>query len=264
MKITAFIGSARKKHTYNASEKLCQQLRSLGDAEYEIVQLSDYNLKTCRGCKLCTDKGEELCPLNDDRDKLIEKIRNSDGIIFASPNYSFNLSGLMKIFLDRFNPFFHRPEFFGKAFTSIVAQGVYGGGKINKYFSFIGNALGFNVVNGVCITTLEPMTEEVQNKNDRLIEKLGKKFYSTLMRKEYPTPTYFKLMIFRMARTSIKLMLDEKWRDYAFYKNRGWFESDYYYPTQLNPIKILTGKFCDFLFTRIYGKGIPVRQEQLA
>ena len=111
MKITAFIGSARKKHTYNASEKLCQQLKSLGDAEYELVQLSDYNLKTCRGCKLCTDKGEELCPLNDDRDKLIEKIRNSDGIIFASPNYSFNLSGLMKIFLDRFNPFFHRPEF---------------------------------------------------------------------------------------------------------------------------------------------------------
>ena len=71
-------------------------------------------------------------------------------------------------------------------------------------------------------------------------------------------------MIFRMARTSIRLMLDEKWRDYAFYKNSGWFESDYYYRVQLNPIKKLTGKFFDYLFTRIYGKGIPVRQEQPA
>jgi multimeric flavodoxin WrbA len=117
MKVTVFIGSARKKHSYAASEKLCQNLKSLVDIEYELVQLSEYNLKTCKGCKLCTDKGEEFCPLNDDRDRLFDKIRNSDGVIFASPNYSFNVSGMMKVFLDRFNPFFHRPEFFGKAFT---------------------------------------------------------------------------------------------------------------------------------------------------
>jgi multimeric flavodoxin WrbA len=262
MKVIAFIGSARKKHTYAASEILCQNLQSLGDIEYELVQLSDYNLKTCRGCKLCTDKGEEFCPLNDDRDKLIEKIRISDGIIFASPNYSFNVSGMMKVFLDRFNPFFHRPEFFGKAFTSIVAQGVYGGEKINKYFSFIGNGLGFNVVNGCCITTLEPMTEEVQKKNEKIIEKQTKKFYSTLIKKEYPAPTLFKLMIFRMARTSLKLMLDESWRDYAFYKNKGWFKSDYYYVIQLNPFKRMSGKFFDFLFTRIYEKNITGKQLQ--
>lgn len=122
----------------------------------------------------------------------------------------------MKVFLDRFNPFFHRPEFFGKAFTSIVAQGVYGGEKINSYFSFIGNGLFFNVVNGCCITTLEPLTEEVQGNNERLIEKQSKKFHSSLIRKEYPAPTFFKLMIFRMSRTSIKLKLDENWRDYTF------------------------------------------------
>jgi multimeric flavodoxin WrbA len=253
MKVTAFIGSARKKHTYTASEKLCRNLQLLGGTEYELVQLSDYNLKTCKGCKLCTDKGEEFCPLNDDRDRLIEKIRNSDGIIFASPNYSFNVSGMMKVFLDRFNPFFHRPEFFGKAFTSLVAQGVYGGDKINKYFSFVGNGLGFNVVGGTCIKTLEPMSEKQQNKNDIIIERLSKKFYSTLIKKEFPAPSFLKLMIFRMGRTSIKLILDDNWRDYSFYKNNGWFDSSYFYPIQLNPLKNIAGKFFDFLFTRIYG-----------
>lgn len=89
MKVTAFIGSARKKHTYNASEQFLQKLRSFGNIEYEIVRLSDYQLEVCQGCKLYTDRGEEFCPLKDDRDKLIEKMINSDGIIFASPTYSF-------------------------------------------------------------------------------------------------------------------------------------------------------------------------------
>ena len=138
MKVTAFVGSARKKHTYNATEKFLQKLQSLGDIEYEIVPLSDYDLKTCKGCMLCLNKGEELCPLKDDRDKLIEKMNNSDGIIFSSPNYSFNVSGLMKIFLDRLGFIFHRPRFFGKAFTSIVVQGFYRGNKIIDYFNFFG------------------------------------------------------------------------------------------------------------------------------
>ena len=127
MKVTAFVGSARKKHTYNATEQFLQNLQSLGDIEYEIVSLSDYRLEVCKGCKLCFEKGEEFCPLKDDRDILFNKMNNSDGIIFASPNYSFNVSGLMKIFLDRLGFIFHRPRFFGKAFTSIVVQGFYRG-----------------------------------------------------------------------------------------------------------------------------------------
>ena len=254
MKVTAFIGSARKKHTYYAAEKVLRKLQSFGEIEYEIVSLSDYNLQLCRGCKLCTDRGEELCPLKDDRDKLFEKMINSDGVIFASPNYSFNVSGLMKIYLDRFNPLLHRPQFFGRTFTSIVAQGVYGGEKIIKYFNFIGRGLGFNVVKGCCITTLEPMTEKGQKKNDMILDRLCARFYSSLSKKEYPFPSLFLLMVFRMARTSIQLMLDENWRDYTHYKKNGWFESDYYFPTRLNIIKKMAGVFFDLLFRRVYGK----------
>ena len=250
MKVTAFIGSARKKHTYNATEKFLQKLQSLGDIEYEKVQLSDYNLETCKGCKLCLDKGEELCPLKDDRDKLIEKIIKSDGIIFASPNYSFNVSGLMKIFLDRLGFLFHRPRFFGKTFTSIVAQGIYGGKDIVKYFNFIGSGLGFNVVKGCCITTLEPIKEEGQKKIDQIIDRQSKRFYSKLIKKEYPTPSLFKLMIFRSSRSSMKIMLNEDFRDYTYYMKNGWFESDYFYPVHLNPFKKIAGRFIDLMTIR--------------
>jgi hypothetical protein len=209
---------------------------------------------------LCLNKGEELCPFKDDRNMLIDKMNNSDGIIFASPNYSFDVSGLMKVFLDRLGFIFHRPRFFGKACTSIVVQGFYRGNKIIDYFNFIGKALGFNIVKGCCLNSLEPMTEKEQKIIDRIIEKQSKKFYSTLIKKEQPIPTFFQLMIFRMSRTSIKLLLDESWRDYTYYKNNGWFGSNYYYPTQLNPIKKLTGNFFDFIFTRIYGKKVRTNQ----
>jgi multimeric flavodoxin WrbA len=200
-----------------------------------------------KGCKRCLDKGEELCPLKDDRDNLIDKMIHSDGVIFASSNYSFHVSAIMKIFLDRLGYIFHRPRFFGKTFTSIVAQGIYGGKEIVKYFNFIGNALGFNVVKGSFITTLEPMTEKGLNKIEKIIDEQSKRFYKQLIKKEYPTPSIFELMIFRMSRTSMKIMLNEEYRDYTYYKEKGWFQSDFYYPVKLNPLKKLTGKLFDFL-----------------
>jgi multimeric flavodoxin WrbA len=251
MKVTAFVGSARKKHTYNATEKFLEKLHSLGNIEYEIVPLSDYNLGICKGCIVCMDKGEELCPLKDDRDTLIDKMINSDGVLFASPNYFFQVSALMKSFIDRLAYFGHRPRFFGRTFSCIVAQGIFGGGAIVKYLSFLGGAMGFNVVKGCCINSLEPMTEKGRIKIDKIIDKQSNKFYAKLIKKEYPTPSLFELMIFRMSRTSRKIMLNESFRDYTYCQESGWFESDYYYPVRLNPLKKLAGKLFDIIAVQI-------------
>jgi multimeric flavodoxin WrbA len=157
-KITAFVGSGRKGYTLRAAEQLGENLRAFGDVEYEVVRLADYRIETCRGCKACFDKGEELCPLKDDRDELIAKIDASDGVVLATPNYSFQVSGYTKTFLDRLGFLYHRPRFFGKTYAPLVAQGIYGGGKILKYLGFVGNGLGFNTVKGSCLATIEPMS----------------------------------------------------------------------------------------------------------
>lgn len=251
MKVTAFVGSARKKHTYQAAERFLVSLQKKGNVDYEIVPLSDYNLKTCRGCKLCLDRGEELCPLKDDRDILMEKIRHSDGVVFATPNYSFQVSGLMKVFLDRFGYVFHRPEYFGKTFTGIVAQGVYGGKEIVKYLDFVGSGMGFNVVKGFMINTREPVPESEQRKTEKAIEKQSARFYRQLRRKEYPSPSLLKLMIFRMSRTSLKTVLTEDFKDYRHFRDQGWFDNDYYYPVRLNPVKRTIGWLFDITAHRM-------------
>lgn len=250
-KVTAFVGTARKKHTYSAVEEFLSRLSALGDIDYEIVCLSDYRIEICKGCKTCFEKGEEFCPLKDDRDLLIEKMMASDGVIFASPNYSFQVSGIMKLFLDRLGFVFHRPCFHGKAFTSIVVQGIYGGRKIVKYLDFAGKGLGFEVVKGTCATALEPMTEKERQKRDKVLTRQSARFYKQLSRPASRVPGLFELWIFRMARTSIGIELDDRSRDYRYYSEKGWLKSNYYYPVRLGPFKRSVGNIFDLITARM-------------
>lgn len=248
--VIAFVGSARKKHTYTAARQFLDKLHSLDEVESEIIVLSDYRVGTCIGCKVCFAKGEASCPLKDDRDVLLEKMMSSDGVVFASPNYSFDVSALTKIFLDRLGFVFHRPRFFGKTFTSIVTQGIYRGAKIVQYLDFVGMGLGFNTVKGTCFTAFEPMTEKEKQNLDKALARQSKRFHESLMKPACPTPTLFKLMAFRMGRTSMRLELDDSSFDYRYYKDKGWFESDYFYPTRLGPLKKMTGRLFDSIQAR--------------
>jgi multimeric flavodoxin WrbA len=250
-RVTAFVGSPRKKHTHDAVQQFLTNLQSLGDVEYEIVHLSDHRVERCRGCCVCFIKGEEFCPFRDDgRNLLIEKMMTSDGVVFASPTYSFQVSAVMKTFLDRLGFGFHRPRFFGKTFTSIVVEGIYGGKKVVEYLDFVGGGLGFNVVKGSCVHILEPMTEKDRRKIDGILVAHSKRFHDGLSQQPFPVPTFLHLMLFNKARTSIRHMLDETYRDYTYYRDKGWFESAYFYPVRLNPLKRAAGRLFDYSMSR--------------
>lgn len=241
-KVTAFVGSPRKRHTYESVRQFLAFLQSLGGVESEIVVLSDCNVTRCKGCCVCFDKGEEFCPFHaDDRDALIDRMMASDGVVFASPTYSFQVSAVMKTFLDRLGFMFHRPRFFGKTFTSIVVQGIYGGPKVVEYLDFVGRALGFNVVKGSCLLTLEPLTPDARDTIDSTLSAHAKRFHDSLSRASLPGPRLLELMLFRMARTKIQLTLDEKNRDYRYYRDQGWFQSDFFYPVHLDPARKALG-----------------------
>ncbi len=243
-KITAFVGSARKKNTYKATVQFMENLQALGEIETEIVVLTNYNLGICRGCQLCVNKGEAFCPLKDDRDVLFDKISASDGVVFACPNYTWHMSGIMKVFLDRFGFAVHRPRFFGKAFTSIVTQAIGQGNKIVDYFDIAAFTLGFNTLKGIAITGFDPKTEEQQKKTDRDLAKLSQRFYNLLEKPAYPVPTFYSLLGFRMSRTMVK-QTDPRMVDHQYYADRGWLDSEYYYVTSLGILKRAVGSLAD-------------------
>lgn len=250
-KITAFVGSARKRHTHDVVERFFHHLHRVEEIDPEIVNLADYRIELCKGCKRCFEKGEEACPLADDRDVLIEKIMDSNGVVFASPSYMFQVSALMKALLDRLAFVGHRPRFFGKTYTSIVTQGLFGGGRIVKYLDFVGACMGFNTVRGICITALEPMTKRESRKIDKRLAKLAKRFHRRLVDRENPAPSLMMLIGFRMGRASMWANLDESSLDFRYYKERGWFDADYFYPTRLGPFKKLVGRLFDAIGARM-------------
>lgn len=248
-KVTAFIGTESKKATYTAVQEFEKNLKQYGQIDFEYVFLSDYHLEFCQGCKLCFMKGEEYCPLKDDRDILLEKMDHSEGIILATPNYAFQVSARMKNFLDRLAFIDHRPRFFGKTCTAIVVQGFHGGGDILKYLSFATGTMGFRFSKACCATTLDPMTKLQQERLTQKVNEASARFYKELVRPA-PSPSFFKLMLFRFGRTFVK-SVDQKFRDYQYYKDKGWFEAEYYYATSLGPIKRLAGNLFDLLGRRV-------------
>ena len=72
--------------------------------EVEIVNLNNKTINFCKGCLTCLKTN--VCVMKDDSIDIVEKMRLSDVIVFATPIYYYEMSGQMKTLLDRSNPLF--------------------------------------------------------------------------------------------------------------------------------------------------------------
>ena len=70
----------------------------------ELVTLKDKQIAFCKGCLACQKTGH--CVIKDDAVEIVEKMKNSDVIVFATPVYYYGMSGQMKTLLDRANPLY--------------------------------------------------------------------------------------------------------------------------------------------------------------
>ena len=104
MKILAINATYRpKKTTTQLTLKAMEGAASLG-ADTEMVMLRDCKIDYCLNCLTCyKDKTSEIgpCSLHDDIDGILEKIREADGIILASPVHNGFVTGLMTVFFER-------------------------------------------------------------------------------------------------------------------------------------------------------------------
>ncbi|MFH2203279.1 MAG: flavodoxin family protein [Elusimicrobiota bacterium] len=105
MKITAFNGSARasKGNTHILVEAFLGGAAAAG-AEVENVLLAEKKIKHCRGCFKCWTRTPGKCAMPDDMAELLPRFAHSDIVVFATPLYVDNVSGLMKNFMDRMVP----------------------------------------------------------------------------------------------------------------------------------------------------------------
>ena len=118
-KVTIINGSPRKcQNTSKMCKQFAQGAQECG-AETEIINLYDIDFKGCYSCFACKLRGGKnygKCTYPDGLKHVIEKVSASDGIVFATPIYFGEVTGVMKSFCERlFFPFVTYDE----AFTPI-------------------------------------------------------------------------------------------------------------------------------------------------
>lgn len=67
----------------------------------EFVSLKNKKIAFCKGCFACQKLGK--CTIKDDANKITEKIKKADVIVWATPVYYYEMSGQMKTVIDRAN-----------------------------------------------------------------------------------------------------------------------------------------------------------------
>ena len=104
MKILALNATYRPtKTTTRLTESALRGAASVGVVT-EMVMLRDKNIQFCKNCLTCyKDLESEIapCTIEDDVGGILEKIREADGIIMASPVHCGFVTGLMMTFIER-------------------------------------------------------------------------------------------------------------------------------------------------------------------
>lgn len=106
MKILAFNSSPRKNNgaTEIILNKFLEGAKDAG-ADCETIYLSDKKINKCKGCFGCWTKTPGKCLFqNDDMPEILQKIENTDIVVFATPLYHFNMSSDMKIMMEKTLP----------------------------------------------------------------------------------------------------------------------------------------------------------------
>ncbi len=129
MKILALNGSHRKGANTATMLQIILEEAQKGGAETELLELVDYRIDYCLSCHRCLR--EVRCSIEDDQMLfLAEKLMACDALILGSPVYFGNVTGRMKVFMDR-TRFLHMREnlLAGKLGAAVTHAGLRNGGQ---------------------------------------------------------------------------------------------------------------------------------------
>lgn len=120
-KLLILNGSPRKKGNTSI---LADYLKThmTGKVQVTNVFLYDYIVNPCTDCRACKE-GDFTCVIDDEMHNLYREIDNTDILVFGTPIYWFGPTGVMKMVIDRFRPYFVSKKLSGKKAAIILPAG---------------------------------------------------------------------------------------------------------------------------------------------
>ncbi len=102
VKIMGIVGSPRKKGNTNYLVKEALKAAGKLGVETELINIGDVEIEPCVACDICKSTGE--CAIYDDVPNLLDKLADSQGVIFGSPVYFGSMTSQLKMLIDRSRP----------------------------------------------------------------------------------------------------------------------------------------------------------------
>jgi multimeric flavodoxin WrbA len=199
------------------------------------------DIRTCRGCRVCFDKGELKCPLKDDLLSIREKMQNTDGLIVSTPVYVNDVNGIAKNWIDRLAFVSHRPEFAGKRAYLIATVGQGPASHALKTMKMALSTWGFSIVGQASFKMGGLMKkEQAEAQFQYRTQKVAKEFLAALYHKKSMTPSFISLMTFRIQQDVWWQQPQPGTIDYEYWKNQGWTnpKRNYYVRHSANRFKV--------------------------
>ena len=105
MKILVLNGSPKrdKSDTMHVTRAFLEGMKETGAQEVEIINAVDKHIEYCTGCFACMHNGGK-CIHDDDMKGILDKILESDLLVFSYPLYCYGMPAPLKAILDRVLP----------------------------------------------------------------------------------------------------------------------------------------------------------------
>jgi multimeric flavodoxin WrbA len=219
MKILAINGSPRgsRSQTLRLVQAVLDGARSAG-ADVEVVDVCKLQIEYCNGCTVCYERGE--CVKEDDFAALYEKMLESDGIVFGSPNYINSVTAQIKTLLDRMADAIHCQMFIGKYGCAVATAGGSGADEVVAYLNGVLQTLGANTVGGVGVV-LGGDPEAIVPAEGRAYE-LGRRLVQAIAKKEtYPEQEKLHAEMLERMRALVMANKDRWHHEYDYWKAAG-------------------------------------------
>ncbi|WP_332449617.1 flavodoxin family protein [Methanoculleus sp.] len=219
MKILGINASPRasRSQTLRLVQAVLDGAESAG-AEVELVDVAKLQIEYCTGCQVCYERGE--CITEDDFAELYQKMLESDGIVFGSPNYINSVTAQMKTMLDRMADAIHCQAFIGKYGCAVSTAGGSGADEVVEYLNGVMQTLGANTVGGIGVV-LGGDPETIVPAEGRAYE-LGKRLAQAIETKEtYPEQEKFHAEMLERMRALVTANKDRWQHEYDYWKAAG-------------------------------------------
>lgn len=116
-KVLIIVGSRREGNSFHLAKKLKEGLLDRR-ISCDIIIPGNQKIYLCTGCMDCDTTG--ICDFKDDMESNINKVLDSDYLIFITPTRWNTLSGDLKIFMDRLNPLYSGRKLENKKMIALV------------------------------------------------------------------------------------------------------------------------------------------------